>query len=392
MEEVKKMHNSRKGKAKATFDSLSSRGSQGRHLVSSFSTIPDQFVGDAMTDQEFEQYFGGRTDANLQILKDIFEDIDEAEMDVEPILQSNNPTEADKEAGEPETSQGPGKAAANLRANVEKAKTIKFLLGLDDEQFGTLCGQILGSQPLADLNTSFYLITQEERHHSVVRARDDYTDAMAFSAPRTVPNTYQCTHCGKQGHTADRCYLIIGFPSSGRGRGRTSSNRGGGRSNRGGQTSAQPPPSIAGQSSNPATSARASTANVVTDVPNSLSAMSSDQIARLFSMLDSTPSSSDKLQEMKRNKVVVKKGDDESSQNTTTSSYVVRTIRYAECQRNVAANVGGFAVDGCREFMPSGDEGSGGELTCAACGCHRNFHRREEEAVEVVNDHISCAD
>ncbi|RAL47141.1 hypothetical protein DM860_014035 [Cuscuta australis] len=96
--------------------------------------------------------------------------------------------------------------------------------------------------------------------------------------------------------------------------------------------------------------------------------------------------------EMKRNKVVVKKGDDESSQNTTTSSYVVRTIRYAECQRNVAANVGGFAVDGCREFMPSGDEGSGGELTCAACGCHRNFHRREEEAVEAVNDHISCAD
>ncbi|VFQ91177.1 unnamed protein product [Cuscuta campestris] len=74
--------------------------------------------------------------------------------------------------------------AATLRANAEKEKTRTFLLGLDDEQFGTLRGQILGTQPLADLNKDFYLITQEERHRSVVRARDDHTDAMAFAAPR----------------------------------------------------------------------------------------------------------------------------------------------------------------------------------------------------------------
>ncbi|VFQ91263.1 unnamed protein product [Cuscuta campestris] len=189
-------------------------------------------------------------------------------------------------------------AAAKLRANAEKAKTRKFLLGLDDEQFGTLRGQILGTQPLADLNKAFYLISQEERHRSVVRARDDHTDAMAFAAPRTGSNPYQCTNCGKQGHTADRCYLIIGFPSSVRGRGRTSSTRGGGRSNRGGRASAQSPLSTAGQSGNPAPLAGTSTANAVTDVHNSLSSMSPDQVARLFSMLDSTPSSSDKLQEL----------------------------------------------------------------------------------------------
>jgi ZF-HD class homeobox domain-containing protein len=53
--------------------------------------------------------------------------------------------------------------------------------------------------------------------------------------------------------------------------------------------------------------------------------------------------------------------------------------RYRECQKNHAASLGNHAVDGCGEFMPLGDEGSPDALKCAACGCHRNFHRREVE-------------
>ncbi|KAK9270381.1 hypothetical protein L1049_025960 [Liquidambar formosana] len=34
-------------------------------------------------------------------------------------------------------------------------------------------------------------------------------------------------------------------------------------------------------------------------------------------------------------------------------------------------------VDGCGEFMPSGEEGTLEALKCAACECHRNFHRKE---------------
>lgn len=52
-------------------------------------------------------------------------------------------------------------------------------------------------------------------------------------------------------------------------------------------------------------------------------------------------------------------------------------LRYKECLKNHAANMGGYAVDGCGEFMPSGEEGTIEALKCAACGCHRNFHRRE---------------
>uniref|UniRef100_A0A7N0TSU0 ZF-HD dimerization-type domain-containing protein n=1 Tax=Kalanchoe fedtschenkoi TaxID=63787 RepID=A0A7N0TSU0_KALFE len=51
---------------------------------------------------------------------------------------------------------------------------------------------------------------------------------------------------------------------------------------------------------------------------------------------------------------------------------------YRECLKNHAINVMGHALDGCCEFMPAGPEGSLDALKCAACGCHRNFHRKEE--------------
>nr|VDD25829.1 unnamed protein product [Brassica oleracea] len=53
--------------------------------------------------------------------------------------------------------------------------------------------------------------------------------------------------------------------------------------------------------------------------------------------------------------------------------------QYKECLKNHAASTGGHAIDGCGEFMPSGEEGSIEALTCSACHCHRNFHRREIE-------------
>uniref|UniRef100_A0A0R0FD96 ZF-HD dimerization-type domain-containing protein n=1 Tax=Glycine max TaxID=3847 RepID=A0A0R0FD96_SOYBN len=40
-------------------------------------------------------------------------------------------------------------------------------------------------------------------------------------------------------------------------------------------------------------------------------------------------------------------------------------------------------VDGYREFVASGAEGTGGAMTCATCDCHRNFHRKEEQTQMV---------
>ncbi|KAK3224644.1 hypothetical protein Dsin_004509 [Dipteronia sinensis] len=48
--------------------------------------------------------------------------------------------------------------------------------------------------------------------------------------------------------------------------------------------------------------------------------------------------------------------------------------KYRECLRNHAASLGSYATDGCGEFTR--DDTSPASLQCAACGCHRNFHRK----------------
>ncbi|KAE8727881.1 Detected protein of confused Function [Hibiscus syriacus] len=59
-------------------------------------------------------------------------------------------------------------------------------------------------------------------------------------------------------------------------------------------------------------------------------------------------------------------------------------IRYRECLKNHAVSIGGHAVDGCGEFIAAGDEGTLDALKCAACNCHRNFHRKKLKAKAVI--------
>lgn len=85
---------------------------------------------------------------------------------------------------------------------------------------------------------------------------------------------------------------------------------------------------------------------------------------------------------MKKRQVVVKK--------TSSSRASSVRVRYGECQKNHAANIGGYAVDGCREFMAGGEEGTTAAVSCAACGCHRSFHRREVN--EVLREGSATSD
>ncbi|CAL9187433.1 unnamed protein product, partial [Musa hybrid cultivar] len=74
--------------------------------------------------------------------------------------------------------------------------------------------------------------------------------------------------------------------------------------------------------------------------------------------------------------------EDHQRHHHATNSHSTKkgvAVRYRECLKNHAASIGGNATDGCGEFMPSGEEGSLEALKCSACGCHRNFHRKETE-------------
>ncbi|KAM0923450.1 hypothetical protein ACQ4PT_005518 [Festuca glaucescens] len=59
--------------------------------------------------------------------------------------------------------------------------------------------------------------------------------------------------------------------------------------------------------------------------------------------------------------------------------------QYHECLRNHAAAAGGHVVDGCCEFMAASAEEP---LACAACGCHRSFHRRDPSPGRGARAHL----
>lgn len=71
-------------------------------------------------------------------------------------------------------------------------------------------------------------------------------------------------------------------------------------------------------------------------------------------------------------------------QATAEAAHPGRKARYRECLKNHAVGIGGHALDGCGEFMAAGDEGSLDALKCAACNCHRNFHRKEVDSSVVT--------
>ena len=60
------------------------------------------------------------------------------------------------------------------------------------------------------------------------------------------------------------------------------------------------------------------------------------------------------------------------------AQFLVTNVKYHECRWNHACRDGGYILDGCREFVASGAEGTDSAMTCATCGCHRNYHRRED--------------
>ncbi|PIN09829.1 hypothetical protein CDL12_17583 [Handroanthus impetiginosus] len=50
-------------------------------------------------------------------------------------------------------------------------------------------------------------------------------------------------------------------------------------------------------------------------------------------------------------------------------------VTYMQCLRNHAAHTIYYVVDGCGLFEASGPNGTPEAMVCAACQCHRNFHK-----------------
>ncbi|KAJ4749494.1 Retroelement pol polyprotein-like [Rhynchospora pubera] len=113
----------------------------------------------------------------------------------------------------------------------EEEKIHQFLMGLDDV-YDTIRTTILSMDPLPSLNKVYSTVIQEERHKSVVRGREEHSEAVGFAVHVRKGEKPTCTHCGKVGHEISQCFEIVGYPEGwGRGRrgGRGGRGTGGGR-------------------------------------------------------------------------------------------------------------------------------------------------------------------
>ena len=111
---------------------------------------------------------------------------------------------------------------------------MQFLMGLN-ESYAQNRGQILMMEPLPSLSKVFSLIIQEERQRSIGYGLNPDTviasaqNSVSVSSRNLSPSSSAtamatnftdkarrdrplCSHCGRQGHTVDKCYKLHGFP------------------------------------------------------------------------------------------------------------------------------------------------------------------------------------
>ena len=95
-----------------------------------------------------------------------------------------------------------------------KEATMKFLMGVNDV-FSKVKTQILLMDPQPSVNKAHSLFIQEEIQRSVTNSVRVESIVLATKSSSNNPKGKErplCIHCGKFGHTVDKCYKLHGFP------------------------------------------------------------------------------------------------------------------------------------------------------------------------------------
>ena len=126
-----------------------------------------------------------------------------------------------------------GKCVCNINKRLNdlqaRESVMKFLIGLN-ESFSQVRTQFLLMDPIPSLSKVYSLLIQEETQRSVTNSSIGKVDSTTLVAKMPSVNANLgnnlagngpsdkgkekpiCTHCGKIGHTADKCYRLHGFP------------------------------------------------------------------------------------------------------------------------------------------------------------------------------------
>ncbi|XP_025012810.1 uncharacterized protein LOC112534591 [Ricinus communis] len=100
--------------------------------------------------------------------------------------------------------------AAELTKKREEEKLHQFLIGLDDV-YGTVRSNILSSTLLSGVSKAYSLMCQEERIRNVSKGKEIKSETVSFMV-QTKDKSVVCTHCNREGHDAEGCFQLIGYP------------------------------------------------------------------------------------------------------------------------------------------------------------------------------------
>jgi hypothetical protein len=110
---------------------------------------------------------------------------------------------------------GHGKAIAD---QLQQDRAMEFLQGLH-ERYGALRSQILLMEPFPSTTRIYSLVRQEEKQQEIHSSLSPTPDAAAFITKPTNRGgqlsrkpRYHCDHCGRDGHSKDRCFKLVGYP------------------------------------------------------------------------------------------------------------------------------------------------------------------------------------
>ena len=96
-----------------------------------------------------------------------------------------------------------------LETQKQESRLFHFLNGLD-EVYNNHRSQILMLNPLPTVEVACSVIQQEESQRDALKLAESSIAAMYSKASPVVAKT--CTVCGKQGHTNDDCWSVVGYP------------------------------------------------------------------------------------------------------------------------------------------------------------------------------------
>ncbi|KAK3406459.1 hypothetical protein EUGRSUZ_K02658 [Eucalyptus grandis] len=106
-----------------------------------------------------------------------------------------------------------------LERKCEEERVHQFLMGLDEEGYGRVSANILSTEPLPNLNRVYAMVVQQERVRTMTRTKDERGNPMSFAIRAGGQNsrggkdkTPFCFNCNREGHDAESCFQLIGYP------------------------------------------------------------------------------------------------------------------------------------------------------------------------------------